>query len=183
MQKIVSVMVIKNGNKPNNILDTEKYFCPFCLQYPEYTIKLNNKGNICLSHCCNENKTINIDISQIEQFKSNIYNKMCVHCNKCASNICLKCGEFICDKCILNHESIGDKEDLLNSEYTQRSAFKILNSQYYCKQHLEKVTHFCRFCKINLCDKCLIEHYHYKNESLFIEIKINPSGYNGNDQT
>ena len=175
--------VIKNGNGNKSDLDIEKYFCPFCLKYPEYTIKINNEGNICLSHCCNENKTIYIDFSRMEKFKSNINNKMCVNCNENASNICMKCGEFICDKCKKDHESIGDIGYLSNREYSLKSVFNVLKSQYCCKQHLKNVTYFCRLCKINLCDKCIIEHYHYKNESLYTEIKICPEGYNDNDQT
>ena len=182
MSKSKNALIVNlknNGNELRNALDIEKYFCPSCLKYPEYTIEINNFGNISLSHLCSSNKKIKIDLSNIEHFKSNINNKLCVNCKRIASNICLKCDEFICDNCVLEHEST---KGFLNIEYLQRSVIPIINSQYYCKEHLNKVTHFCRYCKINLCEKeCLLEHCHCKSEPFDKELNINPSGYNGNN--
>lgn len=50
-------------------------FCSFCLQYPEYTIYIDKNGNISLCHLCNENKSMNILLSEIYSFHSKIYSK------------------------------------------------------------------------------------------------------------
>ena len=161
--------------------ETANFFCQTCLKIPEYSILIDQQGNINLSHLCLNNKVINIDLSKQEIFQSKTNNKVCVHCQTRATNICLKCDEFICDNCISNHETTID---LLNTHYSQYSIFPIIDSQYYCKQHLKRVTHFCRYCKVNLCEKeCREEHFHYKNELLNSKININPSGYNGDNST
>ena len=181
MPNTISVNLKKNENGKKNDFEIEKYFCPTCLQYPEYTIIIKNNGSIYLSHLCSENKTISEGLTEIKGFKSSSNEKVCVNCKNIATNICLKCGEFICDKCLIEHQST---KGLLNNDNLKVSIFPILSSQYYCKNHLNKVTHFCRYCKINLCDKeCLLGHYHYKNELLNIRIKMNPSGYNGENVT
>ena len=180
-KKTISMNLKINEKEIASVLDLEKYFCPFCLQYPEYTIEISNNGNISISHLCYGKEKIKIDLSNIENFKSNINNKLCVYCKCIASNICSKCGEFICDKCVMEHEST---RGFLNCEYFQRCVFPIINSQYYCKEHLNKVTHFCRYCKINLCEKeCILEHCHCKSELFNKELNINPSGYNGSNPT
>ena len=113
-KKTISMNLKINEKKFASVLDLEKYFCLFCLQYPEYTIEISNNGNISISHLCYGKEKIKIDLSNIENFKSNINNKLCVNCKSSASNICSKCGEFICDKCVMEHEST---RGFLNCEY------------------------------------------------------------------
>ena len=171
---------IGNEGKKDD-LDIKKYFCNICLQYPEYIIKIKNNGDIYLSHICLKNNLIDIDFKEIKDYEPNILDKTCVYCKRNSSNICLKCEAFICDNCAHEHESYND---FINSDGSQQSIFPIFDSQYFCKDHLNKVTHFCPFCKINLCEKeCLLEHCHSKIESLEIEINTKPSGYKGKNQT
>ena len=161
--------------------DFELLFCSFCLRYPEYTIYINKNGNISLCHLCNENKTMNIQLSEIHSFHSKIYSKKCEYCQRSSFNLCLKCGKFICESCKDQHES---SKGILNDEYREATVVSINNSQYFCNQHFRKVTHFCNFCKLDLCqDYCLIEHQHCKNESLIIKNEIKPSCYKGSNKT
>ena len=81
----------------------------------------------------------------------------------------------------MEHEST---RGFLICEYFQRCVFPIINYQYYCKEHLNKVTHFCKYCKINLCGKeCLLEYCQCKREFFNKELNISLSGYNDNYPT
>ena len=167
--------------KKKNLFGIDFFFCYFCLQYPEYIININKNGNISISHKCIDNKTITIGLSESKSFDTMIFKKTCGYCQKAALNICLNCETLICDNC--KEEYKIDKR-VLNDEYSKIRVSPIMMKQYYCKQHCKKVTHFCNFCKINLCEKdCLLEHFHCKNEKLIYEIKIKPSDYNGNNKT
>ena len=147
--------------KKKNLFDTEFFFCYFCLQYPEYIINLNKNGNISIYHNCIDNKTLTFRLSESNIFDTMINKKTCGYCQKAALNICLNCETLICDNCIEEHKI--DKR-ILNDEYSKITVSPIMMKQYYCKQHCKKVTHFCYFCTINLCQDCLLEHFHCKNE-------------------
>ena len=172
----------KENSRPiGNEVNFEKYFCQACLQYPEYVIKIDKDGFVFLSHKCIENEEVQIDVTKLEEFKSKFANKFCHNCKRIAFNICLKCGLYICDQCVFAHETITRA---INDIYREMSVFPLVDSQYYCKQHLNKVTHFCGFCKMNLCEQeCILEHFHCKNEPLNYNKNSNPSGYNGKNQT
>ena len=87
--------------------------------------------------------------------------------------MCLKCGKFICESCKDEHD-----------KYREATVVSINNSQYICKHHFRKVTLFCNFCKLDLCqDYCLLEHHHYKNESLIFKQEIKPSCYKCSNKT
>ena len=172
----------KENSRPiGNEVNFEKYFCQACLQYPEYVIKIDKDGFVFLSHKCIENEEVQIDVTKLEEFNSKFANKFCHNCKRIAFNICLKCGLYICDQCVFAHETITRA---INDIYREMSVFPLVDSQYYCKQHLNKVTHFCGYCKINLCEQeCILEHFHCKNEPLNNNKNSNPSGYNGKNQT
>ena len=172
----------KENSRPiGNEVNFEKYFCQACLQYPEYVIKIDKDGFVFLSHKCIENEEVQIDVTKLEEFNSKFANKFCHNCKRIAFNICLKCGLYICDQCVFAHETINRA---INDIYREMSVFPLVDSQYYCKQHLNKVTHFCGYCKINLCEQeCILEHFHCKNEPLNNNKNSNPSGYNGKNQT
>jgi hypothetical protein len=123
---------------------------------------------------------MNIQLSEIHSFHSKIYNKKCEYCQKSTFNLCVKCGKFICESCKDEHES---SKGILNDKYREATVVSINNSQYICKQHFRKVTLFCNYCKVDLCqDYCLLEHQHYKNESLIIKNEIKPSSYKGSNK-
>ena len=46
MQNTISENLKKNGNGKKNAFEIEQFFCPSCLQYPEYTIIIKNNGSI-----------------------------------------------------------------------------------------------------------------------------------------
>ncbi len=92
-----------------------------------------------LSHKCIENKEMEIDVTKLEEFNSKFANKFCHNGKRIAFNICLKCGKYICNQCILENEAIN-----VSLKYIyQEISVPLFNFQYYCKQHLNKMTHFC----------------------------------------
>ena len=171
----------KTEDKEPNILELGFFFCKLCLQYPEYIININQKGKISISHKCLNNEVINIELNDKNNFNKNkVSDKTCKCCQKEAFNICLNCEELFCDECAKQHENDSEK---INNEFNEIKVVPIIKKQYYCKQHHKKVTHYCNFCKNNLCEnKCLFEHHHCKNEKLINENIIQPLNYNGENQ-
>ena len=172
----------KSGDKRQNLFDLELFFRKLCLQYPEYVISINQKGIISISHKCLNNEIINIELNDESNFNKNkVSNKLCECCKKVANNICLKCEKILCDECLKEHENSIKK---ISHPLQEIKVVPINEKQYYCKQHCKKVTHYCNFCKNNLCeDECLSEHHHCKNEKLINENTIVPLNYDGENST
>ena len=133
-------------------------------------------------HICINGKELKQKLSELKSCSLLSHQNICMCCKTLALNICLKCGKCFCEKCGKEHEN---SKGPLNSEYSEKSLIEINDAQYYCKEHFKKVTHYCRICKKNLCEKeCLKGHRHINNESLYKFIsKKNQSGYKGSNQT
>ena len=166
--------------KTSDDIDSKLLFCALCLQYPEYSILIDESENIYLEHDCVNGK-ISINLSQLKDIQSSAYPKICESCKEPALNICAKCQKFICNNCLNVHEGASGFTKI---NYSEATIMKIIDYQYYCKKHFEKVTHYCNICKMNLCqNKCLETHYHCKNEVLDYKINIEPSNYKGDNKT
>ena len=162
--------------------DFQTLFCPSCLQYPEYIIDIDDSGIISLIHICTNRKESKKKLSELKSCSLLTYQNACICCKTPAFNICLKCGKFFCEKCGNEHEN---NKGPLNTEYSEKSIMAINYVQYLCKEHFQNVTHYCKICKKNLCEKeCLKEHRHINNESLYkFKYKKNPSRYKGPNPT
>ena len=161
--------------------DFQLFFCSSCLQFPEYEINIDPSGIISLSHKCLDS-SVKVKLSELKDFHSRMYINTCEYCKKSALNICSKCRKFICDNCIESHEN---PKGIINIDYFEKIVIPIIQYENYCKEHLQKITHYCSICKINLCSKyCIEEHCHCKPESLIsYKNKVSPSGYKGTNQT
>ena len=95
-------------------------------------------------------------------------------------NICLKCGEYICKDCSKEHKYPNDKFVSLK-DYSISS---VLNSQFYCKDHSLKITHYCHICKIHLCNNEYLSEHHHINchflnqDKKYQKLEINCQGDN-----
>jgi hypothetical protein len=125
----------KSDKESKKGFDFELLFCSFCLQYPEYTIYIDKIGNISLCHLCNENKIMNIQLSEIYSFHSKIYNKKCEYCQKSTFNLCVKCGKFICESCKDEHES---SKGILNDKYREATLVSLIIHNIFVNSISEK---------------------------------------------
>lgn len=161
--------------------DFHLFFCPFCLQFPEYEINIDPLCDISLSHKCLEGVIINKKLSELGEYHRMTYKNTCEHCKRIELNICSKCRKFICDNCIEIHQR---PKGIINDEYYENVVIPILKIRNYCKEHLQEVEFYCNICKADLCGKdCINSHYHCKCESLVsYKSKVSPSGYYGSIQ-
>ena len=153
-------------NFDNKIIDN--IFCPKCLKFPEYVIRLSSTSNISLVHTCLEGKMAEKSFTLKQK-----YIPLIVKCHYCMNNstrICIKCKYTMCEECFIGH----NKQNLLPTiqipsiDGEKVIAFKdIINCQYFCDDHLLKYEYFCPVCKINLCELCNEEHIHINCRKLF----------------
>ena len=170
-----------NEKETQSDYDFQLFFCSSCLQFPEYEINIEPSGIITLSHKCLDS-SVKVKLSELKDFHSKMYINTCEYCKKSALNICTKCRKYICDNCIESHEN---PKGIINIDYFEKIVIPIIQYENYCTEHLQKITHYCSICKMNLCSKyCIEEHCHCKPESLIsYKNKVSPSGYKGTNQT
>ena len=159
-------------NEPanNDFVETcfRKIFCPLCLRFPEYYIRLESDSNFSLVHTCLKGE-IKEDFNKLEKSCESFLHK-CVYCSCECKNICIKCKYFICKECAKRHNKSPytlntEKSETLNED--KDSILTIENSQYFCDKHLLEFKFYCPICKINLCEECKNEHFHMNCPSLF----------------
>lgn len=153
-------------NFDNKIIDN--IFCPKCLKFPEYVIRLSSTSNISLVHTCLEGKMAEKSFTLKQK-----YIPLIVKCHYCMNNstrICIKCKYTMCEECFIGH----NKQNLLQTiqipsiDGEKVIVFKdIINCQYFCDEHLLKYEYYCPVCKINLCELCNEEHIHINCRKLF----------------
>ena len=182
--------MIKKINPQNTNDYTDKLFCYNCLAFPHYSIEVRDDGIIFLNHLCKgEIKRINFekDYKKYEQNEIKCYN-----CQTNCNIICIKCDSYMCNKCVKYHfnyiyideteseeeenekDKINEEEDIDEESEEEKKLLyvPILEMQFICKIHQMKFTHYCELCKINLCNECIINHFHINNNK-FLEIKKN----------
>ena len=162
----------------------KELFCPFCLKYPEYSINIESNKKVQLEHSCLKDKIVKYKILENNEIENIIKGKKCNYCRCKTYNVCLKCELNICEKCKKEHEC----DELLYEEGEKKTlVVLIIEKQYYCNNHLLIFSKFCPICKINLCNKCLIEHIHINSFKLFEDEKVlknfEVSKYNGINET
>jgi len=92
-----------------------------------------------------------------------------IKCNICNNNKCLynnnfyicSCKEYICQLCINKHQ-----------ENFNHNLIDINNRYSICNKHIIKFISYCSICKLNLCEKCEIEHEKHKNKILIYKKEI-----------
>ena len=145
-----------------------KVFCPVCLKFPEYYIRLESNSNFSLVHKC-LTREIAKDFKQLEKNSDSFIHK-CFSCSEKCKNICVKCKYFVCDECAKQHNkspytlNMGGSEDLNDDK---NSVIAMEKCQYYCNKHLLEFKFYCPICKINLCENCKNEHFHMNCPSLY----------------
>ena len=71
------------------------------------------------------------------------------------------CKEYICQLCINKHQ-----------ENFNHNLIDINNRYSICNKHIIKFISYCSICKLNLCEKCEIEHEKHKNKILIYKKEI-----------
>ena len=136
-------------------------FCYECKRIPAFKVKIT-KNYVTLIHKCN-NSEINTKFNPQSNWKLNDNEIKCFYCkDKIANKICINCLETLCIECEKTHGGNHIKIDLFDL-------------QFYCLKHQKKFLSYCIFCQINLCEECIVSHFHIKNNMLaekIEEIKI-----------
>ena len=162
------------------------FFCLKCLMIPKYSIYIEGKSVI-LCHSCNGVQ--NEKIFELNIQKGELVQNKCSYCdnNKCAS-ICTRCNKNVCSLCNKEHIFFenNNKKGLEKFQFFNREReinfCSIYEKQFICPEHFFKYNYFCPFCKVNLCNECIIGHIHINYHSLFkFEYKCNPTNYNIKD--
>ena len=174
MEKVITQTKEKSTISANKPADKDfdeasfrKIFCPLCLKFPEYYIRLESNSNFSLVHKCLTGE-IAKDFKQLEKSSDSFPHK-CFSCSKKCTNICVKCKYFVCNECTKQHNkptymlNVGGSEAL---NVDKDSVMAIEKSQYFCGKHLLEFKFYCPICKIDLCENCKNEHFHMNCPSL-----------------
>ena len=155
--------ISKQNNESSNFSLDEKQreiiFCPTCLMFPEYYIKLSN-SSFSLVHKCADNKEKEKPFALPK--RSFLHALKCAYCMNRCDNLCVKCKNLICNKCLKEH----CKRPYIHRQNNELKIEDPVNSQFICSVHLFNYQFYCPICKINLCEKCKEEHYHMNCPSL-----------------
>ena len=160
------------GKKKSFIISVEKNIkviqCPKC-NYGDCVVSLLNYKTT-FYNC--EHKHLQIS-SYDNYFTDQLFYPEKILCsgNNCTKNekidpnffLCLTCSKLlgrtksICYECIKKHkkEHKGDNKHII---------IKYEDKNYYCKDHIKKMTKYCFQCKKNLCDGCELEHLEDKEK-------------------
>ena len=136
-------------------------FCSKCLRFPEYYIIFSSSSTFSLVHSCLNGEIIKKP--QDSQHNSEKTKFECYYCKKECQNICIKCKYILCEECFAIHNRVPllDKIKIPWNEIVNKDTYmNLINSQYFCEQHLSKYNFYCPLCKINLCDSCQKRHIH-----------------------
>ena len=154
----------KQPDEKNIVFDEETIkntYCPKCLRFPEYYIRFSSASTFSLVHSCLNGEIIKK--SQDSQHNSEKTKFKCYYCKKECQNICVKCKYILCEECFAIHNRVPllDKIKIAWNEIVNKDTYmNLINSQYFCEQHLSKYNFYCPLCKINLCDSCKKRHIH-----------------------
>ena len=147
---IISVFNIRVNKKINNCYIT----CPKCQNLSYLNINKNNIYNISLNNCKNNHEYGDLSINEFIKYQNNIK----IECDICKNNknlynnnfyIC-SCEKLLCKLCLEKH-NIKNHNII---KYNKR--FDI------CNIHEKEYISYCKECKLNLCEKCEVEHYNHK---------------------
>ena len=150
----MTIQINKINNEEESIIKSKIIICPKC--YESTNIKIKDY-KINLYGCKNNHNIINIlfgkylDLQKIDESKiicnkcnnkkSNSYQRLFYRCNICKINICIKCKE----KHDKNHKII---------DYD--------NKYYYCEEHNDIYTSYCKDCFKNICILCEKDHINHE---------------------
>ena len=160
----------------------ENIFCPKCLKFPEYSIKLSSKS-FSLKHSCLKGKMIEKPFAPKQENSQLIFK--CHYCLKNCVRMCINCKYTICEECFKEH----NKQNLIQTIQIPSDDgeidilfMDIINCQYFCDAHLLKYEYYCPVCKINLCQSCNEEHMHINCDNLLSQnIQLNDIVESEND--
>ena len=137
----------------------ENYLCFNC--QGKAVLKLNeNKFSVNMT-CENGHSKDNMPI---KEFNSKNVLKKDITCNECRKDFNPKklyycsCDKNICGEC-------------KRRKHSDHFQVYFLEKCYYCTEHRQKYTAYCKKCKKNICNECLREHSnHNKNVEYFVNI-------------
>ena len=170
---------LNNSNYSNNSLN--RLICKECgssLILESYNI-IESKKVKAQFICRNPDHKI-INVFNIDDFKKLINNNLkksckCMFCQKISENdktinYCYDCQKTICLNCKGNHSHKNGSKD----EYIQKK----------CLIHNYNITHYCKFCKKDLCKKCVEDDFDHIREiessqkNIITEIKNKQEDFN-----
>ena len=149
----MTIQINKINNEEESIIKSKIIICPKCYECTKIKIK-DYKINL---YGCKNNHNINnilldkyLDLQNIDESKiickcgnkkSISYQRLFYRCNICKINLCIKCKNMH-DK---NHKII---------DYD--------NKYYYCEEHNDIYTSYCKNCNKNICILCEREHNNHE---------------------
>ena len=151
-------------------VENTKYIakCPECSEIVKFEI---NYENFYISvECKNGHNKNNLPYEEFEQNyikPSQIYTCNCYNCFKLINdeNInykCQNCDKLFCADCINVH--------MQKTKHNSKTRF--YHQYQLCQKHNQKYSLFCEVCKLNICNKCKINH---KNHSFKSILEIFPN--------
>ena len=160
------------SKKESLIISVEKNIkviqCPEC-NYGDCVVNLMHYSTV-FYNC--EHKHLHISSYDNFFIKDQIYNPESIRCagingNNCPKNakqdpdfqLCLTCSK-------LNNQTISICSECANKHNIEKKGhhkmIKYEDKNYYCKNHIKEMKHYCFQCQKNLCDGC--KDAHVKNE-------------------
>lgn len=136
-------------------------YCSKCLKFPEYLIRFSSASAFSLFHSCLNGEIIEKPLDSLHNSPKLKFK--CYYCKKECQNICIKCKYILCKECFAIHNRVPLLECIKiawNEIANKDTYMNLINSQYFCEQHLSKYNFYCPLCKINLCDSCKKRHIH-----------------------
>ena len=152
-----SIIKDEKEEKKEDII-SENYLCFQCQE--KAFIDLNFNTLSVKMKCENGHEKDNIPIKEFKKKNELKKRETCYKCRneklKLNQLLYCSCKKIICEKCKQRYHS-------------NHFQIKFLDKHYYCIEHKQKYTCFCKKCNKNICNNCLKDHNQHNKELLYFD--------------